>query len=98
MTPAVDTRKPSHARTPDRGTARLASGAAGRSTKGARNDGIDAGAVEFDSAESFAEWSMDGMPPLARRAQPAELLFAMIERMGGTASSHWKGMYVNLSI
>jgi hypothetical protein len=52
----------------------------------------------FDSAESFAEWSMDGMPPLARRAQPAELLFAMIERMGGTASSHWKGMYVNLSI
>jgi len=41
---------------------------------------------------------MDGMPPLARRAQPAELLFAMIERMGGTASSHWKGMYVNLSI
>jgi hypothetical protein len=56
------------------------------------------GAVEFDSAESFAEWSMDGMPPLARRAQPAELLFAMIERMGGTASSHWKGMYVNLSI
>ncbi len=98
MTPAVDTRKPSSARTPDRGPARRASGAAGRSARGTRNDGIDAGAVEFDSAESFAEWSMDGMPPLARRAQPAELLFAMIERMGGTASSHWKGMYVNLSI
>ncbi len=98
MTPAVDTRKPSSARTPDRGTARRTSGAAGRSARGTRNDGIDAGAVEFDSAESFAEWSMDGMPPLARRAQPAELLFAMIERMGGTASSHWKGMYVNLSI
>jgi hypothetical protein len=98
MTVSVDTRKPSTARTPDRGGARRASAGAGRSARSGHSNTPDADAVEFDSAESFAEWTMDGLPPLARRAQPAELLFAMIERMGGTASSHWKGMYVNLMI
>ncbi len=98
MTATVDTRKPTTARTPDRGWARRASASAGRGARTGRSNTAEADAVEFDSAESFAEWTMDGLPPLARRAQPAELLFAMIERMGGTASSHWKGMYVNLMI
>lgn len=34
----------------------------------------------------------------ARRAQPAGMLYAMFEQMGGASTSVWKGMYVNLVV
>ncbi len=42
-------------------------------------------------------------PPLPvtapiRRAQPAAMLYAMFEQMGGASTSVWKGMYVNLVV
>ncbi len=36
--------------------------------------------------------------PTSRRSQPAELLHAMIDQMGGASTSVWKGMYVNLVV
>jgi hypothetical protein len=33
-----------------------------------------------------------------RRAQPAGMLYAMFEQMGGASTSVWKGMYVNLVV
>ncbi len=40
-------------------------------------------------------------PPVGspnRRAQPAGMLYAMFEQMGGASTSVWKGMYVNLVV
>lgn len=37
-------------------------------------------------------------PPATRRAQPAGMLYAMFERMGGASTSVWKGMHVNLVV
>ena len=59
--------------------------------------GTEAGVEETTSAGLFGDWENVGLE-LSPRAQPAALLFAMIERMGGTATSHWKGKYVNLVI
>lgn len=36
--------------------------------------------------------------PTTRRAQPAEMLYAMFERMGGASTSVWKGMHINLVV
>lgn len=36
--------------------------------------------------------------PQARRPQPAGMLYAMFEQMGGAATSVWKGMHVNTVI
>ncbi|HMM76775.1 MAG TPA: hypothetical protein PJ986_13770 [Gammaproteobacteria bacterium] len=35
---------------------------------------------------------------VSRRAQPAAMLYAMFERMGGASTSVWKGMHVNLVV
>ena len=59
--------------------------------------GAEASSEETGSAGVFGDWENAGFD-LTPRAQPAALLFAMIERMGGTAISHWKGKYVNLVI
>ena len=96
MTPNVEPRRTGSARTSDRGAARRVVAAGRRATTGraaGADDTLEQGAV----GELFGDWqgvALDTTP----RAQPAALLFAMIERMGGTATSHWKGKYVNLSI
>lgn len=66
----------------------------------ARVSAVDAaGAAEAASPEArrLAERALPAAP-LARRPQPATMLEAMFEQMGGTATSVWKGMYVNTVI
>ncbi len=47
--------------------------------------------------EAPAARALPAAPP-ARRAQPAEMLYAMFERMGGASTSVWKGMHINLVV
>lgn len=52
---------------------------------------VDAVAQRDDTREFRA-------PPAPRRSQPAGMLYAMFEQMGGAATSVWKGMHVNTVI
>lgn len=96
MTPNVESRRTGAARTSDRGGARRVP-AAGRRGSTGRAGGAEAAVDQAAVGEGFGDWEGAAFD-LTPRAQPAALLFAMIERMGGTATSHWKGKYVNLSI
>lgn len=71
--------------------------AAGRRATTSRSTGAENAPEQAAVGELFGDWEGVALD-LTPRAQPAALLFAMIERMGGTATSHWKGKYVNLSI
>ena len=63
---------------------------------GARKVDASAG-LDFDALAELGGWLDDASTENPRHA-PAELLYALIERMGGTPSSRWKGMHVNLVI
>ena len=96
MIPNVESRRAGATWTSQRGAARRVTAAGRRpgSSRAADSEAIDA----VEAADSgLGQWE-DAAFDLAPRAQPAALLFAMIERMGGAASSHWKGKYVNLVI
>ncbi len=98
MTPSIESRS---ARSPgaDRnGSRRVATGAGHRAGAEGRLGEEARSGWHAASVEQDFDWDGFAAPPPQRRAQPAELLYAMIERMGGMPSSHWKGKYVNLVI
>ena len=63
---------------------------------GARKVDASAG-LDFDALAELGGWLDDASTESPRHA-PAELLYALIERMGGMPSSRWKGMHVNLVV
>ena len=53
--------------------------------------------LDFDALAELGGW-VDGASIDRQRHAPAELLYALIEQMGGMPSSRWKGMHVNLVV
>ena len=94
MTPSVDTRS---ARSPGSNRSGPRRVAMGEERAGAPGEQGQAEQAAADAGMSF-DWETFAEPPATRRSHPAELLYAMFERMGGMPSSHWKGKYVNLVI
>ncbi len=99
MSIGIETRKPGSPRSSDRGATRGVPPAARRAPPRGRTPVADLDLSEdpFDSALAYPHWN-DLSPADTGRHAPAELLFALIERMGGTATSGWKGMHVNLVV
>lgn len=99
MSIGVQTRKPAAGRSFERGSARVVPPTARRAPPRPRAAvaDIDLLADSLNSAQAYAHWD-DFAPASSTRHAPAELLFALIERMGGAATSGWKGMHVNLVI
>ena len=69
----------------------------GRGPEAVEADARQAAGLDFDALAQMGGWVDDAAPDGMPNA-PAELLYALIERMGGMASSRWKGMYVNLVV
>ena len=70
-----------------------------------RATGTRVGAIDAVTAVDTASTRDDALAqrPLpvrnpARRSQPAAMLYAMFDQMGGAETSVWKGMYVNTVI
>jgi len=99
MSIGIETRKPASPRSSDRGTTRGVPPAGRRAPPRGRTPvaDLDLSDDPFDSALAYPHWN-DLSPTDIGRHAPAELLFALIERMGGTATSGWKGMHVNLVV
>ena len=100
MTPNVEPRRTGSAWNAERGGRGRVSAAGrrpGASHAAPAGAHAEADVEETTTSGAFGAWENLGFD-LTPRAQPAALLFAMIERMGGTATSHWKGKYVNLVI
>jgi hypothetical protein len=99
MSIGIETRNLGSPRSSDRGATRGVPPAARRAPPRGRTPVADVDLAEdpFDSALAYPHWN-DLAPTETGRHGPAELLFALIERMGGTATSGWKGMYVNLVV
>ncbi|MGE3771607.1 MAG: hypothetical protein AB7I32_01690 [Gammaproteobacteria bacterium] len=80
-------------------------GSQASSTRATRTGGARVAAVAATPAVEgvvLREESLPARPlpmePAPRRAQPAAMLYAMFERMGGASTSVWKGMHVNLVV
>ena len=86
------------ARLGDRRRAQRTGAAERRSTQraapAAEPDAQAAAGLDFDALAQLGGWVDESQAEGLRHA-PAELLYALIERMGGMPSSRWKGMHVN---
>ena len=89
------------ARLGDRRRAQRAGAAERRTTQstdaGPESEAHAASGLDFDALAQLGGWVDDASADGPRHA-PAQLLYALIEQMGGMPSSRWKGMHVNLVV